>query len=447
MRKVVHRAFIVFLLTSLALLGTAAIFALVYFGSDADPYIGFGVAALSFSIILFAYNFIHEWRGKPLKRLYRIPTGIWAGLLIAVAMTGFYFTGPPIYQRYFMSINPYLTWTGEQDPSTAITVCWVTSFASDSTVRYGISPNNLDKSILISDLTRYHHVALSGLLANKTYYYIAGSYPLKQFVTAPTGEFNFTFYVWSDPRENNEMMRAQFRPNAPLEMYEDASQNGIDPAFSICTGDITSGSQDYATWQLWFQDITTNDWATNRSHAMAFGNHERHGDTPGNTLQQFYPQKKQADGRFWYSFNYGQVHFIMLDPYWEGAGWLQNFTTEQLAWLEADLAANSAQKYKIGFLHPPALNNGGIQADLQRLAGQYNISLFFSGHEHYYNHQVKDDVHYIIEGIGGNENNDYQNYECNVGFARISVSATEMHVEERWINGTVLDQFTILPPP
>ncbi len=447
MRKIAHRVFISVLITSLALVGTAAIFALIYYGAEADPYIGYGVLALGFSGILFAYNFIREWRGKPLRRLYRLPTSIWAGLLVAVAITGFYFTGPALFQRYFMSTKPYLTWTGEQDPSSAITVCWVTSFPEDSIVRYGSSPLNLDKTITMSDGTRYHHMAITGLVANTTYYYIAGNNPLKQFTTAPTGAFNFSFYVWSDPRENNEMMRAQFRPNAPLEMYEDAMQDGIDVAFSICTGDITSGSQDYETWQLWFQDITTNDWATNRSHAMAFGNHERHGDAEGNTLQQFYPQKKQADGRFWYSFNYGEVHFLMLDPYDEGASWMENFTTAQLAWLEADLAANSAQKYKIGFLHPPVLNGHGVQADLQRLAGQYNISMFLSGHDHYYNHQEIDNVHYIIEGIGGNANNDYSNYEISTGFTRISVTDTQMHVEVRWINGSVHDQFTILPPP
>ncbi len=447
MRQIAHRRFIIFLFTSLALVGTAAVFALVHFGADADPYIGYGVLALSVSGILFAYNFIREWGDKPLRRLYRVPTSIWAGLLVGVAIVGFYFTGPALYQRYLMATKPYLTWTGEQDPSSAITVCWVTSFPEDSIVRYGLSPLILDKTVTISGGTRYHHVPITSLLANTTYYYVAGNSALKQFTTAPTGAFNFSFYVWSDPRENNEMMRAQFRPNTPLEMWEDAVQDDIDVAFSICTGDITSGSQDYETWNLWFEDITTNDWATNRSHTMAFGNHERHGDAEGNTLQQFYPQKKQSDGRFWYSFNYGEVHFLMLDPYEEGASWMANFTDEHLAWLEADLAANADQKYKIGFMHPPALNGAGIETDLKRLANDYNISLFLSGHEHYYNHQEFDDVHYIIEGIGGNANNNYQNYATSTGFIRISVSSTEMRVESRWINGTTIEQFTILPPP
>ncbi len=76
MRKIAHRWFTIFLFTSLALILTAAVFAVVHFGSDVDPYVGYAVLALSVSAILFAYNFIREWRGKPLKRLYRVPTGI-----------------------------------------------------------------------------------------------------------------------------------------------------------------------------------------------------------------------------------------------------------------------------------------------------------------------------------------------------------------------------------
>jgi hypothetical protein len=281
MRKIPHRNYILFLLVSFGLVFTAAMFALLHFGSDAAPYVGYGVLGLVLSGSLFALNINQVWRGKTLKQIYRIPTGIWAGLLIGVAITGFYFTVPSLYPRYFMATNPYLTWTGEQDPSSAITVCWVTSFAGESTVRYGTSPLNLDKSITLSDATRYHHVAITGLLANTTYFYSAGNCPLKRFRTAPVGAFNFSFYVWSDPRENNIMLQAQSRPNTPLEMHEDAIQDGIDVAFSICTGDITSTSQEYETWQLWFQDITTNDWASNRSHAMAFGNHERHTDAEG----------------------------------------------------------------------------------------------------------------------------------------------------------------------
>jgi 3',5'-cyclic AMP phosphodiesterase CpdA len=144
------------------------------------------------------------------------------------------------------------------------------------------------------------------------------------------------------------------------------------------------------------------------------------------------------------------VHFIMLDTYEEGASWANNFTTEHLAWLEADLAANSAQKFKIGFMHPKALNGHGVEDDLRRLAGQYNISLFLSGHEHYYYHRTinngRFDEHYVIQGIGGNANNDYRDRECSTAFTRITVSATEMRVEVRWINGTTLDQYTILPP-
>lgn len=435
---------VIYLLGSLAMIGTAGILAVLHFGDEVIPYVPLVVSLLAVTMVVFIVIVVRLVRGKKVKRWASIPANAWAVFVIVVAIVGMVFTAPSLYKRSFISTAPYLTWTGDQDPSTGITVCWVSTFPSDSVVRYGTDPANLANTATGAGGSKYHHVALSGLVPNTTYYYTAGGSPVKQFTTAPEGTFNFTFYVWSDPRQNNDYYTALGRPNTPYYMYQHAMAVGDDVAFSICTGDITSTANDYDTWDLWFQDISTNDWAVNRSHAVAFGNHERHGDWEGNTLQLFYPQEKRADGRFWYSFNYSNVHFIMLDTYEQHASWMANFTQEHLDWLEADLAASASMPFKLAFMHPPALNGQGVQEDIERLAEQYNIQLFMTGHRHRYNRTTAAyGTHYVIQGIGGNANNVFRDLECNTAFTIIRVKGDTIDVEVTWINGTVLDQFSI----
>lgn len=438
---------VVYLWTAFGLVLTSAILAVVHFQSEVIPYVPLAVSLLTGTAVIFA---LLTWRllaGK-VKNRYVIPANIWGGVIIAIAIAGFAFTVPSFHNRFFMSSAPYLTWTGDQDPSSSITICWVSTFPGDSSLRYGTSPTSLASTVTgAPGATKYHKVALAGLLPNTTYYYSAGGLPVKQFTTAPVGTFNFTFFVWSDPRQNNDIMTARGRPNTPLHMHEHAVANNIDVAFSICTGDITSTAFDYETWNLWYHDIGTHDWAVNRSHVVAFGNHERHGNPEGDAIVQFYPQARRPDGRFWYSFNYSNVHLIMLDTYDEGSSWLAEFTPEHLAWLEADLQASASIPFKFAFMHPPAYNAGGtqtpLQAELHRLAAQYNISMVMTGHAHHYQNNLYNGTRYIIQGIGGNANNNFRDLDCNVAFSVVEVRGTTATVKVTWINGTVHDQFTL----
>ncbi len=97
-------------------------------------------------------------------------------------------------------------------------------------------------------------------------------------------------------------------------MVKVMEQQGITPAFTICTGDTVSNALDEPLWESWFDDVTSRTGlASNAPLQIAIGNHERHEDCNGDTFADRYPF--QYKPHFYYSFNYSSTHFLMVDPW------------------------------------------------------------------------------------------------------------------------------------
>lgn len=88
--------FLALLLTALSLVVISAVFALIHFGEAATQYIPLGLGILVPTGALFLFHLVQGVRGRSLKRGYRVTTSVWGGILVTVAITGFYFTGPSI---------------------------------------------------------------------------------------------------------------------------------------------------------------------------------------------------------------------------------------------------------------------------------------------------------------------------------------------------------------
>jgi calcineurin-like phosphoesterase family protein/purple acid phosphatase-like protein len=402
-----------------------------------DEELTYGQWAIVGTIILTALTFLAFSRisFKTLNKIKRkkigtIAAGLWATILIITGGVICSIAGP-YSPAYFYNAGPYLTWDSEQDSSDAITVNWYTGVHTASSVSYGESPDNLDQTVSLSSLTQYHHIPIKNLKPNTTYYYQIDQFPysaslLKQFKTAPETAANFTFLVWADPRENNGYSTAKNSPNLPSEMYKDLQEQNLDFDFSICMGDITARGVDYETWKLWLEDITTNDFASNQSHQIAVGNHERHDDPLARNYKNFYPYDQQADGRFFYSFNYGQAHFICLDTYKSGASWWSTFSEVQLNWLKEDLELNKDATFTTIYMHPNPLSSGyNVSTEIKQLSQQYGIKVVLNGHSHRYTRKVENGTVFITMGIGGNANNAIggQGY---AGYMQVDVTPTSM---------------------
>lgn len=172
-----------------------------------------------------------------------------------------------------------------------------------------------------------------------------------------------------------------------------------------------------------FFSAASNLTATTPLYA-APGNHERLFDPVGMdgftgefTLPVNDGPDAEVYGELYYSFDYGDTHFIVLCS--EIPGEYGLVTGNQLLWLEADLAANT-MPWTVVAVHQPLFGQSGLWshsfdpwANPDDVAGQQNradiISLFrqngvdvvFHGHDHYYKHHVDSGIHYIVTGGAG----------------------------------------------
>ncbi len=120
-----------------------------------------------------------------------------------------------------------------------------------------------------------------------------------------------------------------------------------------------------------------------------------------------------------YSFDYGPVHFALANSD------LGDLTAEELAWLQADLAA-SEQPVKMVFLHYPPFAPDDSTADIMRsgneefmaLIKEQGVSYVFAGHIEGYHAEERNGVHYILTAEGGLHH-----------YVRVTVQGTEVTTE------------------
>jgi hypothetical protein len=202
----------------LSLLGVAAMFIVVFYVFFAAnngmyftwPYdypqigptpvqIAFPVALgiAMFVALLFAYVAVSNFKRPKPNKPANIVAAVFAILAIGAGGVMGYFASANVSSWYY-DAGPYLTWSNGQDPATCITVSWHSALSTTSTVRYGTSPANLNAVISNNEISQFHHVPITGLQANTTYFYQVDVSPfgMKQFSTAPRGNASFSFTVF-----------------------------------------------------------------------------------------------------------------------------------------------------------------------------------------------------------------------------------------------------------
>lgn len=133
----------------------------------------------------------------------------------------------------------------------------------------------------------------------------------------------------------------------------------------------------------------------------ASGNHDD-ADDGGTTFRRVFvlPENGAPAGlERWYSFDWGDVHFIALDT--------ERIGPEQTAWLEQDLARNSLP-WKVAYLHRPPYSSGAhgsspsVRAAFSPLFEQFGVQLVLAGHDHDYERTIPlGGVTYVVTGGGG----------------------------------------------
>lgn len=201
------------------------------------------------------------------------------------------------------------------------------------------------------------------------------------------------FIIWADPQVKNEkdveklMTQSvpdvqQYRQSLPAETL----------IHGICVGDIVWDNQTL------FSSYNTAVEKCGLPFFQVIGNHDmdyRQGgdETSDRTFKKTY-------GPSYYSFNRGQVHYVILDDVFylgkerEYKGFI---TEEQLAWLQKDLSYISTDKVIVLCLHIPVHNKVENNAALYAILKPYKVHIM-SGHTHYNNNIIKDNIYEHVHG-------------------------------------------------
>lgn len=239
-------------------------------------------------------------------------------------------------------------------------------------------------------------------------------------------------------RKDTRDMRLYRRLFLPR-MKEECARAGHTPIYSTVLGDLS--------WDIyWYTNhftiadykalIVKNHRSYGMRHFCVTGNHDNNPSTPHSSETDFLASAafRQAVGPNYYSYNIGQVHYVVLDDivyenrpnksgkYKKGVVGMRDYETgltdEQLAWLERDLSYVDTSTPVIVSMHAPAWAEDGKFRVVERL--KYNhttqrlcqaLSRFstvhiMSGHRHQcYNmqpEQFPNIMEHSLGAVGGN---------------------------------------------
>ena len=314
--------------------------------------------------------------------------------------------------------GPYLQMASQN----AITVRWVTNNATDSKVRWGTVQGNLTGSMTNATKSTEHEMRITGLTADTKYFYSIGT------TTAVLQESNLNYLTTAPPSTTTRKIR--------IAAYGDCGNNSTNQVnvknaylnymgsnatdVWLLLGDNAYDNGTTTEFQTKFFNVYKNDLLKNTTLFPALGNHEYANNTTRQDdhniayLSLFsLPKNGECGGlasgkEEYYSFDYGDIHFISLDSYGEELNKrFYDTTGAQALWLKNDLSANQRKWTIVYFHHPPYSMGGnnsdtdpelvGVRTKLLRIFERYGVDLVLAGHSHTYERSYLLHDHFGLE--------------------------------------------------
>jgi predicted phosphodiesterase len=173
------------------------------------------------------------------------------------------------------------------------------------------------------------------------------------------------------------------------------------PAFVVTVGDTIQGGNDATAEGEWSAAL---QFEPKIPIYRAAGNHDIWSPASEKLFEKY------AGHPSHYSFDYGAIHFTILDN-----SRSEQFEPNEMAFLEQDLKANNSKPIKVIVSHRPSwlvnaiFNNPDFE--LQRLAKKYGVRTVIAGHVHKMAHAEIDGVTYISMPSAGGHLRDSGKYE------------------------------------
>ncbi|MGN7824108.1 metallophosphoesterase [Chitinophaga sp. 22536] len=315
--------------------------------------------------------------------------------------------------------GPYL----QMGNQTAVSIRWRTAEASNTKVKYGTVYGSLTDSVVNTTSSSEHEVRITNLQPDTRYYYSIGTTTAvleatdkNYFNTAPpantTRKIRIAAYGDCGNNSSNQTKVRDAYLNyvgtAPTDVWLLLGDNAYDGGFDN-------------EYQTNFFNIYKDNLLKNILLFPTPGNHDYDNDPSRQDdhnipyLANFtLPKNGECGGvasgkEEYYSFDYGDIHFICLDSYGEENNKrFYDTSSTQIQWLKNDLAANN-RKWTIAYWHHPPYTMGSHNSDTEselvkvrqnliRILERYGVDLILNGHSHDYERS------YFIRGHYGLEN-------------------------------------------
>ena len=353
-----------------------------------------------------------------------------------IARTAAVVTGQEI-KPLLDSESRYIRQIVAKDNSTSRTIMWQSDGSeADAVIEYRLVGSDDIKKLSATDTaftddgstTYIHEATITGLEPNTKYEYRVGYstdrrsdwYPLE---TAGTGEYEVLIYPDSQSGDYSGWEQ----------IVKDSAKRNPDAALYISMGDLVDNGEQAYQWRTWLDSI--KPLSARIPLAPTLGNHEMYTldwkmrdpraylnyfDVPSNGNDTF--------DRRYYSYDYGDVHYVVLDTQLYESNHEDNHDTHhsdlydvQVQWLRQDLAANT-KKWTVVLMHrdpfqyafdrPGASLAAGFDEEgvlFMPIFDEFHVDLVLSAHLHSYRNRghVKNfdrDASgplYILTGIAG----------------------------------------------
>jgi len=296
------------------------------------------------------------------------------------------------------------TQTVVADESTVVIGPYLQNLTADGVVVRWVTVANDNRSEFV-----YHRAPITGGRPDTEYEYTIGENGRFKgaYRTAPVDPVPFRFVVYGDTRS---------QPDVHCRVIEQIVRE--KPAIVLHTGDLVDDGLEPDLWPTEFFGPA----APLLSKVALFpvlGNHEENSPL-------YYNLFDLPNNERYYSFDYGQVHFVMLDsnkPEFPDRHRrearvidkyrqiLDEFQNRQLDWLRKDLVAHRDARLTVVCLHSPLYSSvderdrlgdyGRMREWLQATLEDNGVDAVFSGHDHFYQRHVVNGVQYVVTGGGG----------------------------------------------
>ena len=350
-----------------------------------------------------------------------------------------------------------------QAPSeTGMTIVWATNKNCLPKVEYGTSSSAMQIAFsarhgLLDANTTLHRIRLSGLKPGAKYYYRPVSTEIVNF-QAYKVDFGETIrsgvYSFTTPDKNKDsfsfvVLNDRHDKVDPLQIALGSIKwPGVD--LVVLNGDMMSDLRNEAQVFRSVVGPCVKAFATTIPFVYVRGNHEARGYF-ARMLMDYFPTDS---GRYYFSFDHGPVHFIVLDcgedksdtsKEYSGLVDFDRYRDRETDWLKAELRSEACRKaaFRVVFLHMPP--NTSSSTEETRHGAEYikqkwvpllnaaKIDLMISGHTHRYA---------IVKPKEG------QSFPIVVGgidtIIRADVTPRQINVTSAKNDGTEFDKLTVV---